>query len=104
MFPHQNTHKYTWKSPNGKTQSQIDHILIDRKWHSSILDVRSIRGAGCDTDHYLVVEKVRERLKSLVLLGIRKNFLRSGRSRSLYLSIRRVIKQKVVVIRVYHLC
>jgi hypothetical protein len=42
--------------------SQIDHILIDRRWHSSILDVRSFRGADCDTDHYLVVAKVRERL------------------------------------------
>jgi hypothetical protein len=36
--------------------------LIDRRWHSSILDVRSFRGADCDTDHYLVVAKVRERL------------------------------------------
>jgi len=36
--------------------------LIDRRWHSSILDVRSFRGADCDTDHYLVIAKVRERL------------------------------------------
>jgi len=35
---------------------------MDRRWHSSILDVRSLRGADCDTDHYLVVAKVRERL------------------------------------------
>jgi len=36
--------------------------LIDRKWHWSILDVQSFRGADCDTDHYLAVAKVRERL------------------------------------------
>jgi hypothetical protein len=49
-------------SPDGKTHNQIDHILIDRRRHSSILDVRSFRAADCYTDHYLVVAKVRERL------------------------------------------
>jgi hypothetical protein len=34
----------------------------DRRWHSSILDVRLFRAADCDTDHYLVMAKVRERL------------------------------------------
>jgi hypothetical protein len=62
MFLHQNIHKYTWTSPDGKTHNQINHILIDRRWHSSILNVRSFRGADCDTDYYLVVVKVRERL------------------------------------------
>jgi hypothetical protein len=37
------------------------NTLID-KWHSSILDVRFFSGADCDTVHYLVVAKVRERL------------------------------------------
>jgi exonuclease III len=62
MFPHRSIHKYTWTSPEGKTHNQIDHILIDRRRHSSILDVRSFRGADCDSDHNLVVAEVRERL------------------------------------------
>jgi hypothetical protein len=39
MFLHQNIPKYTWTSPNGKTHNQIDHILMDKRWHLSILDV-----------------------------------------------------------------
>jgi len=62
MLLHRNIHKHTWPSPGEKTHNQIDQILIDRRKHSSILDVRSFRGAECDTDHYLVVAKVRERL------------------------------------------
>jgi len=62
MFPYRNIHKYTWTSPDGKTHNQIDHILIDRRRYSSILDVQSFRGADCDTDHYLVAAKLRERL------------------------------------------
>jgi len=45
-----------------RKQYQIDHILIDHRWHSSVLDARIFREADCDTDHYLVVTKVRERL------------------------------------------
>jgi hypothetical protein len=36
--------------------------LIDRRWHSSVLDAQLFREADCDTDHYLVMAKVRERL------------------------------------------
>jgi endonuclease/exonuclease/phosphatase family metal-dependent hydrolase len=58
MFPHRNIHKFARISPDGKTQSQIDHILISRKRHSNILDVQSVRTADCHTDHCLVVAKV----------------------------------------------
>jgi hypothetical protein len=62
MFPRRNIHKYTWTSPDGKTHNQIDHVLIDRRRQSSVLDVRSFRGADYDTYHYLAVAKLRERL------------------------------------------
>ena len=57
MFLYRNIPNYTWTPPDGKTHSQIDHILIDRRWHSSVLYVRSIRRADCDTFHYLVVAR-----------------------------------------------
>ncbi|PNF22675.1 hypothetical protein B7P43_G07120 [Cryptotermes secundus] len=64
MFPNRNIHKFTWTSLDGKIHNQIYHIFIDRRRHSStrILEVRSFRAADCDTGHYLVVAKVRERL------------------------------------------
>jgi hypothetical protein len=36
--------------------------LINRRRHLSIINIRNFRGADCDTDHYLVVAKVREKL------------------------------------------
>jgi endonuclease/exonuclease/phosphatase family metal-dependent hydrolase len=42
----------------GKTHSQNDHILTDRRRRSSILHVRSFGVANCDSDHYLVVAKL----------------------------------------------
>ena len=62
MFPHHNIHKFNLTSPDGKIHNQIDHILIDRRRHSSILGVQSFRTANFDTDPYLVVARVRERL------------------------------------------
>jgi iron only hydrogenase large subunit-like protein len=49
-------------SPDRNTHNQIDHILIDRRRHASVLYVRSFRAKNCDTDHCLVVAKVRARL------------------------------------------
>jgi hypothetical protein len=46
----------------GKNHNQIDHILTDRQRHSSVPDCRSFEVADCDTEQYLVVAKVREKL------------------------------------------
>jgi hypothetical protein len=68
MFPHRSIHKYTWNSPDGKTRNHIDHVLIVRRRHSSILDVRSFRGADCVTDRYTIVVKITEGLAVSKLL------------------------------------
>nr|XP_042895535.1 craniofacial development protein 2-like [Parasteatoda tepidariorum] len=64
MFQHKRIHKMTWKSPNGNTYNQIDHILIDSRHKSDILDVRSYRGANIDSDHFLVLAEVRARISN----------------------------------------
>jgi hypothetical protein len=62
IFPHHNIHEHTWTSPDGVTHNQIDHVLVDKRQHSNILDVQAFTGADCDTNHYLVVAKLRERI------------------------------------------
>ena len=69
-FPHRRIHKQTWKSPDEYTVNQIDHVLISKRWASNVLDVRSYRGANCDTDHYLVKTTYRCRISSVHLTRI----------------------------------
>jgi hypothetical protein len=58
MFACHNFHKFTWTSPDGKTHNQIERILIDKRRHSSVLDIKTFAAADCNTDHYLVVAKL----------------------------------------------
>jgi hypothetical protein len=59
---HELIHKYAWTFPFGKARNQIDHILRDKRRHSSVLDVLSFRAADSDTNHSLVVEKFGDKL------------------------------------------
>lgn len=62
LFPHKAAHKYTWRSPGGSTLNQIDHILVESRHVSSIMDVRTMRGADIDSDHFMIRMKYRARL------------------------------------------
>ena len=63
IFPHKGVHKGTWRSPDGVTVNQIDHIAISGKHRAHLLDVRALRGGDIGlTDHYLVRAKVKVKL------------------------------------------
>ncbi|KAL4089381.1 hypothetical protein QTP88_024427 [Uroleucon formosanum] len=62
QFQRKEIYKQTWVSPDGRTKSQINHILIDKRYRSSVRLVRSYRGADGDTDHYLVISSFRTKL------------------------------------------
>ena len=64
LFNHKDIHKMTWRSPDGQTFNQIDHLLIDARHVSNIRDVRTFRGANIDSDHYLLISKIRSRISN----------------------------------------
>jgi hypothetical protein len=49
-------------SPDATTKNQIDHVTIDKLHRSWFKNVRSYQGADGDTDHYLVVATLTEKL------------------------------------------
>lgn len=69
MYPHKNILKRAWMSSDYYYyySNQIDHnILINERFANSITDVRTLRtyrGVDCDSDHFLVVSKLRVKLK-----------------------------------------
>ena len=60
IFPH----KQTWISPDRRTCNQIDHVLINRKFRTSVLDTRAETSADITSDHHLVRTKLRLKLKA----------------------------------------
>ena len=53
---------YTWTSPDGQHQNQIDYILCSWRWKSSIQSAKTRPGADCGSDHKLLIAKFRLKL------------------------------------------
>ena len=56
---------YTWTSPDGQYRNQIDYILCNQRWQSSIQSAKARPGADCASDHELLITKFRLKLKKV---------------------------------------
>ena len=56
---------YTWTSPDGQHQNQIDCILCGQRWRSSIQLAKTRPGTDCGSDHELLIAKFRLKLKKV---------------------------------------
>ena len=46
LFQQHKRRLYTWTSPDGQHQNQIDYILCSQRWRSSILSAKNKTGSG----------------------------------------------------------
>ena len=56
---------YTWTSPDGQYQNQINYILCSQRWRSSIQSGKIRPEADCGSDHELLIAKFRLELKKV---------------------------------------
>ena len=65
LFQQHKRRLYTWTSPDGQHQNQIDDILCSQRWRSSIQSAKTRPGADCGSDHELLIAKFRMKLKKV---------------------------------------
>ena len=65
LFQQHKRRLYTWTSPDGQHQNQIDYILCSQRWRSSIQLAKTRLGADCGSDHELLIAKFRLKLKKV---------------------------------------
>ena len=58
-FEKKTIHKQTWQHPKSKQWSSIDFVVMRQRDRRLCQDVTVRRGAVCNTDHHLVVAKVK---------------------------------------------
>lgn len=63
FFQHHPRRMYTWRSPGDRYRNQIDYIMINNRWKSSICNTKTFPGADCGSDHNLLVAWFALRLK-----------------------------------------
>ena len=65
LFQQHKRRLYTWTSPDGQHQNQIDYILCSQRWRNSIQSAKTRPGADCGSDHELLITKFRLKSKKV---------------------------------------
>ena len=65
LFQQHKRRLYTWISPDGQHQNQIDYILCSQRWRRSIQSAKTRPGADCGSDHKLLIAKFRLKLNKV---------------------------------------
>ena len=65
LFQQHKRRLYTWTSPDGQHQNQTDYILCSQRWRSSIQSAKTRPEADCGSDHELLIDKFRLKLKKV---------------------------------------
>ena len=65
LFQQHKRRLYTWTSPDGQHQNQIDYILCSQRWRSSIQLAKTSPWAGWGSDHELLIAKFRLKFKKV---------------------------------------
>ena len=64
-FSNNTREDYTWTSPDGQHQNQIDYIPCSQRWRSSIQSAKRRFGDDCGLDHELLIAKFRLKLNKV---------------------------------------
>ena len=65
LFQQHKRRLYTWTSPDGQYQNQMDYILCSQRWRSSTQSAKTRSGADCGSEHELLIAKFRLKLKTV---------------------------------------
>ena len=65
LFQQHKKRLYTWTSPDGQHQNQIDYILCSQRCRSSVQSAKPTPGVGCGSGHEFLTAKFRLKMKKV---------------------------------------
>ena len=65
LFQQHKRRLYTWTSPDGQHQNQIDYIFCNQRWRNSIKSAKIRPGVDSGSDHELLIAKFKLKFKKV---------------------------------------